>query len=139
MDKKIIVGFVITVLVSILASVYVTKYHRGYDNMSKCASTEEKNYADKMRMDEKTMGHKVGSMEHQMMGMTDRMKGKTGDELDKIFLTDMIVHHQGAVDMAKALLKETKRPELQKMAKDIIEVQNKEIAQMESWLTTWFK
>lgn len=138
MDKKIIIGFVITVLVSVLASVCVTKYHRGYGSMSKCASMEEKNYADKMRMDEKTMGHKMGSMEHQMMGMTDAMKNKTGDELDKIFLADMIVHHQGAVDMAEMLLKETKRPELQKMATDIITAQKAEIAQMKAWQTEWF-
>lgn len=85
------------------------------------------------------MGHSMDSMEHQMMTMTGRMNGKTGDALDKIFLQDMIVHHQGAVDMAKVLLKETKRPELQKMGADIVRVQTAEIAQMQQWLDTWFK
>ena len=85
------------------------------------------------------MGHSMDSMEHQMMGMTDRMKGKTGDELDKIFLQDMIVHHQGAVEMAQILAKDTKRPELQKMSADIIRVQTAEIAQMQQWLDAWFK
>lgn len=85
------------------------------------------------------MGHSMDSMEHQMMGMTDRMKGKTGDELDKIFLQDMIVHHQGAVEMAQILAKDTKRPELQKMSADIIRVQTAEIAQMQAWLDAWFK
>jgi uncharacterized protein (DUF305 family) len=60
------------------------------------------------------------------------------DELDKIFLVDMIVHHQGAVDMAKLLQKGTKRPELQKMANDIITAQTKEITMMQTWLKEWF-
>lgn len=80
-------------------------------------------------------GSDMGSM---MMDMTTRMKGKTGDELDKVFLEDMIVHHEGAVDMAKELQKGTNRPELQKMAKDIIDVQTGEITMMENWLKEWF-
>ncbi len=86
-----------------------------------------------------TMMHSDSSMSGMMMDMTGRMKGKTGDELDKIFLEDMIVHHQGAVDMAKELQKSTKRPELQKMAKDIIDAQTKEIDMMKTWLAEWFK
>jgi uncharacterized protein (DUF305 family) len=78
------------------------------------------------------------AMDSMMMDMTERMKGKTGDELDKVFLQDMIVHHQGAIDMAKLLQAGTKRPELQKMANDIITVQSKEITQMKGWLTAWF-
>ncbi len=78
------------------------------------------------------------AMDSMMMDMTARMQGKTGDELDKIFLADMIVHHQGAVDMAKLLQKGTKRPELQKMANDIITAQTKEITMMQTWLKEWF-
>ena len=135
MDKKIIAGFIVTFILGVLVSTCMVRWH-GYGANKYYRETDT---AMMQKQQEIKMGHSMGSMEHQMMGMTDRMKGKTGDELDKIFLTDMIVHHQGAVDMAEALLKETKRPELQKMGKDIIEVQNKEIEQMESWLTTWFK
>ena len=78
------------------------------------------------------------SMNSMMMDMTARMKGKTGDELDRVFLEDMIVHHQGAIDMAKELQKGTKRPELQKMAEDIIRVQTGEIEMMQGWLVNWF-
>ncbi len=77
-------------------------------------------------------------MHSMMMDMTARMEGKTGDELDKIFLEDMIVHHQGAVDMAVLLQKGTQRPELQKMATDIVDVQTKEIDMMKGWLNEWF-
>lgn len=91
-------------------------------------------------MDHSMHGMKGGSadMHGMMMDMTERMKGKTGDELDKVFLEDMIIHHQGAVDMAVELQKGTARPELQKMATDIIDVQTKEIDMMKAWLGTWF-
>lgn len=91
-----------------------------------------------MMPDGSMMSNSGSDMQGMMMDMTARMEGKIGDELDKIFLEDMIVHHQGAVDMAKELQKGTERPELQKMAKDIIEVQTKEITMMEKWLSEWF-
>lgn len=91
-----------------------------------------------MMSDGTMMGNSGSTMNSMMMDMTARMKGKTGDELDKVFLEDMIVHHEGAVDMAKELQKGTKRPELQKMAKDIIDVQTNEISMMKAWLRDWF-
>jgi uncharacterized protein (DUF305 family) len=82
---------------------------------------------------------KSHDMHSTMTDMTARMQGKTGDELDKIFLEDMIVHHQGAVDMAVVLQENTTRPELQNMANDIISVQTEEIRMMHEWLDTWFQ
>jgi uncharacterized protein (DUF305 family) len=79
-----------------------------------------------------------GSMEGMMMDMTARLQGKTGPELEKIFLEDMIVHHQGAVDMAKVLLKGTDKPELIQFANDIISLQSKEIEMQKGWLAKWF-
>ncbi|MBP7741288.1 MAG: DUF305 domain-containing protein [Candidatus Pacebacteria bacterium] len=79
------------------------------------------------------------SMHDEMAGMMSSLSGKEGDELDKAFLAEMIVHHEGAVDMAKAVLAKGKHPELQKMATDIIEAQTKEIAQMKEWQTAWYK
>lgn len=81
----------------------------------------------------------MDDMNSSMADMTERMQGKTGDELDKVFLEDMIIHHKGAVEMAIMLQAKTKRPELQAMAKDIIEVQTKEINSMQGWLEEWFK
>jgi uncharacterized protein (DUF305 family) len=73
-----------------------------------------------------------------MMDMTARLEGKKGDALDKVFLEDMIVHHQGAVDMAELLAKGSARPEMQKFAADIIRVQQAEIDQMKAWEKSWF-
>jgi uncharacterized protein (DUF305 family) len=80
----------------------------------------------------------TGGMAHDMAAMTARLEGKTGDALDRIFLEDMIVHHQGAVDMAGLLAAGTNRAEMKKFAADIIRVQTAEIAQMEAWEKAWF-
>ncbi len=77
-------------------------------------------------------------MQGMMMDMTARLKGKSGAELEKTFLEDMIVHHQGAVDMSKELLKGTTRPELVQFANDIITAQSREIEMQKQWLTEWF-
>lgn len=79
------------------------------------------------------------NMEGAMGGMMSGLSGKTGDDFDKAFLSEMIVHHEGAVEMAKFVLTTSKRPELIKMANDIITVQTKEIDMMKSWQTNWFK
>jgi uncharacterized protein (DUF305 family) len=50
------------------------------------------------------------------------------------FVTMMIPHHQGAVDMAKALLLYTKDPELRNVAQGIITEQQNEIRVMQAWL-----
>ena len=60
-------------------------------------------------------------MSGMMMDMTAGMKGKTGSALEKVFLQEMIIHHQGAVDMANLLLKDkTVKPELKVFANKII-------------------
>jgi uncharacterized protein (DUF305 family) len=79
-----------------------------------------------------------GSMHGAMGGMMMGLNGKTGDELDKAFLEGMIVHHEGAIEMSKALIAGTKRPELIKLGNDIIIAQTKEIEMMRQWGTQWF-
>lgn len=50
------------------------------------------------------------------------------------FVTMMIPHHQGAIDMAKALLLYTSDPELKNLAQGIITEQQNEIRIMQAWL-----
>ncbi len=85
------------------------------------------------------MGNVPMNMESMMDGMMAGLQGKTGDAFDKEFLSEMIVHHQGAVEMAKAVLATSKRPELIKLANDIISAQTKEIGMMQEWQKAWFK
>lgn len=75
------------------------------------------------------------SMMHDMMGA---LRGKTGEEFDKAFLSEMIVHHEGAVVMAEAVFESSDRAELKKLANEIITAQTKEINMMKDWQEKWF-
>jgi uncharacterized protein (DUF305 family) len=107
----------------------------------------DKNMNMNMGMSQKTGGHMMpdgtmmgGSMtmESMMDDMMANLKGKTGDEFDKAFITEMVMHHEGAVVMAKAVLTSSDRPELKKLANDIIVAQNREITQMKAWYKSWY-
>lgn len=50
------------------------------------------------------------------------------------FVTMMLSHHQGAVDMAKALLLTTTDPAMRNMAQGILAEQQVEIQWMQQWL-----
>lgn len=78
------------------------------------------------------------SMQGMMDDMMANLKGKTGDEFDKAFLSEMVVHHQGAVEMAQAVLKNSNRPDLINLANDIMTAQRKEIYMMQNWQKEWF-
>jgi len=58
---------------------------------------------------------------------------RTGDP-DRDFVTLMIPHHQGAIDMAKALLLYGKDPQMRRLAQEIITDQQSEIQLMQLWL-----
>lgn len=64
---------------------------------------------------------------------TDMMQAPRTGEADADFVSMMIPHHQGAVDMAKALLLYTKDPELRNLALQIVTEQQNEIKLMEAW------
>jgi uncharacterized protein (DUF305 family) len=57
----------------------------------------------------------------------------TGDA-NHDFVTMMIPHHQGAIDMAKALLLYGKDPQMRRLAQEIITDQQSEIQLMQLWL-----
>jgi uncharacterized protein (DUF305 family) len=91
------------------------------------------------QMSDGNMMDNNGGMHDMMNGMMAGLEGKTGDAFDEAFLSEMIVHHEGAVVMAKAVLEKSKRPELTKLANDIISAQTGEIQMMQGWKTMWFK
>jgi hypothetical protein len=74
-------------------------------------------------------------MADAMFVMDDGMRTASMNGLpEHDFVTMMIPHHQGAVDMAKALLLTTKDPALRNMAQGIIAEQQIEIQLMQQWL-----
>lgn len=82
--------------------------------------------------------HSHVSVGNTMDSMTSSLAGKKGAELEHAFLDGMIEHHEGAIEMAMVLKAGTTRPELLKMADDIVAVQSAEIAMMRAWLREWF-
>lgn len=72
-----------------------------------------------------------------MNDMVSILNGKTGDDFDKAFLSSMIEHHQGAIDMAKKVNANAKHDELKSMADEIISAQTSEIEQMKTWQKDW--
>jgi uncharacterized protein (DUF305 family) len=78
------------------------------------------------------------TMHGAMSGMMMGLEGKQGSALEEAFIDEMIVHHEGAVEMARILLAGTERPELVKLGNDIITAQTGEIEMMKRWRTEWF-
>ena len=90
-----------------------------------------------MAMDKKDSmsGKGSGPMHGSMMKMMKDMESmKMSGDTDKDFAMMMKIHHQGAIDMAQAELKNGKDQKLHKMAKKIIEAQQKEIKEFDQWL-----
>lgn len=86
-----------------------------------------------------TDGH--GTDGHGMSGMVDeegldQLKAAPGVEASRLFLEQMIGHHEGAVDMAKQELSAGKHAGAIQLARDIITAQEAEIAEMKQLLTT---
>ena len=89
-----------------------------------------------------TGGHMSGGgmMNMGMMGdQSDMTSLQNAKPFDKAFIEEMIPHHQMAVMMAQMLENSTNRPEMKKLAQDIITAQTKEINQMREWYKTWYK
>jgi uncharacterized protein (DUF305 family) len=74
-------------------------------------------------------------MEHGSMSMD---LGPADADLDLRFIDAMTPHHQGAVVMAKEAQQKSQRPDIQKLANNIIQAQDKEIAQMKQWRKAWY-
>lgn len=71
-----------------------------------------------------------------MMGMMkpSAMRGMMAKDPDVAFVCGMIVHHQGAIEMANAELKNGDDKWAKDMAQKVIDAQTKEIADMTAWL-----
>ena len=68
---------------------------------------------------------------------TTSLAGKKGDEFDQAFVSTMISHHQGAIEMAKLSQDSAKHAEIKQLSQSIISTQQKEVDQLKSWQQQW--
>jgi uncharacterized protein (DUF305 family) len=65
-----------------------------------------------------------------MTKMMTAMEVKPSGDVDRDFVAMMVPHHQGAVDMAQALLRYGRNEQLRRLAQEIIATQQQEITVM---------
>ena len=70
----------------------------------------------------------------QTSSMYANMKG---DQFDKAYLTDMIAHHQGALNMASQARELATKTEIRTLADAILSSQATEVQQMMDWQQEW--
>jgi uncharacterized protein (DUF305 family) len=106
---------------------------------------QEREIATMSRMRDKLFAEKSKAINNNFPGMVHEMGGMDmakleslrGNEFDVEFLRQMIPHHEGAIEMARALQKQDANSELKELAGDIITAQEGEIKQMQGWLSAW--
>ena len=77
-------------------------------------------------------GHDMtGMMSEEDMG---ELESSSGAEFDAAFLRLMIVHHEGAVEMAREQIDQGQNPQAVELAQQVVEDQEAEIAEMERML-----
>ncbi|MBC8122752.1 MAG: DUF305 domain-containing protein, partial [Gemmatimonadaceae bacterium] len=95
-----------------------------------------------------TRAHEGQGGSSMPMGKPSDMKGMHGKNMDMSMVQDlgpadarydlrfinaMLEHHTGALTMAQDALSKSKRPEIQQLAREIVEAQQKEITQMKAY------
>ena len=61
------------------------------------------------------------------------MARASGQTVDEAYIAKMIEHHRGAVAMAEVALRESRDPEVRRMAQVVVDTQTREIAEMRAW------
>lgn len=76
--------------------------------------------------------HSTGGHDSMSTVMTNM-----GDDFDKAFLEQMIMHHQAAINMAAPGEINAKHQEVKDLTKAVVGAQSKEIVQMQAWQKEW--
>lgn len=92
--------------------------------------------------DRATQNNTSDGVEHKAMGHDhSTMKSSTAAAsapFDLQFIDTMIVHHQGAIDMAKPCAANAQHDEIKTLCSNIASSQQKEIDEMKMWREKWF-
>lgn len=114
-----------------------TQGHGGHSSQS---SDEVASVSEDLEKPEAMAASPAGHMHDMAMGTEgmNALRKLNGQEFDIAFMSQMIAHHQGAIDMAEQTLKVAQHSETKQEAQKVIDAQTKEIAQMEGWLKDWY-
>lgn len=113
-----------TTLANDTATATATKPHASHDMSAMTTDTEHMSVTHKAYND-------------SMVKMHDEMMvGMNYNDPDTAFAQGMLGHHIGAVDMAEIQLKYGTDKEMRQLAQDIIDAQQSEIEQMQTWLAS---
>lgn len=82
----------------------------------------------------------TGGMDHGTDGMmTDadmsRLRDASGAQFDRLWLTMMVAHHEGALTMATDVLATTRDSRVRTLAQDVVDGQTREISTMKAMLS----
>lgn len=97
------------------------------DNQNQASNTTTTAVSGKQNIDHSGMNHSMA----MDLGTADA-------SYDLRFIDAMILHHQGAVEMAKVAQQKSQRSEINQLADNIIKSQNREIAEMKQWRQAWY-
>ncbi|MBN1529240.1 MAG: DUF305 domain-containing protein [Thermoleophilaceae bacterium] len=78
------------------------------------------------------------SAEHAGMGQMDMATLEHAAPFDRMFIDQMVAHHQGAIRMARVARAKSEDPELRELANGIIQAQAAEIDEMNAWRKGWY-
>lgn len=85
------------------------------------------------------MSHSGAGMDMggDMVEMMNKLNDLKGEEYDKEFLKQMILHHEQAIEMSRYAETNANHQELKDLAREVIAAQTKEIEQMKQWQQEW--
>jgi uncharacterized protein (DUF305 family) len=122
--KHFAIDLVITLFLGACA-LHNTANNAGHAGMNQGTANTQGNH--------QAMNH--GNMDHSSMQSSPNASGAP---YDLQFIDTMVMHHQGAVDMAEIVRAKGEHTELKDLAKSIIADQQREIAEMRKWREAWF-
>jgi uncharacterized protein (DUF305 family) len=80
----------------------------------------------------------MAPMDHGGMNHSTMDSGPADADYDLRWIDGMTPHHDGAIVMAQAVMQQSQRPELKKLAESIIRSQTQETTKMQQWRSTWY-
>ncbi len=133
MNKESVYVGLIGLLLGVIIAGFGASYAVNAQDQNMMRFMGIRNQGSQSQVNHDMMDHSAMSMD----GMASSLRNKTGDDFDRLFIAQMIDHHQGAIDMAQLAKQNAKHDEIKRLSEDIIAAQTKEITQMRQWQQDW--